>query len=75
MKAVLQRSSGMSEAIAEPLAGAFRESRETCSEAFDALYRRSFPRVYGYVATLLRDLTAAEESESDLARGRSARGG
>ena len=51
----------MSEAIAEPLAGAFRESRETRSEAFDALYRRSFPRVYGYVATLLRDRSAAEE--------------
>ena len=51
----------MSEAIAEPLAGAFRESRETKSEAFDALYRRSFPRVYGYVATLLRDRAAAEE--------------
>ena len=25
------------------------------------LYRRSFPRVYGYVATLLRDRSAAEE--------------
>jgi RNA polymerase sigma-70 factor, ECF subfamily len=61
MKVVLQRSSGMSEAIAEPLAGAFREGRETRSEAFDALYRRSFPRVYGYVATLLRDRSAAEE--------------
>ena len=51
----------MSDAIAEPVAGVFRESRETTSAAFDALYRRSFPRVYGYVATLLRDRSAAEE--------------
>ena len=61
MKLVLQRSSGMSEAIVEPVSGTFRESRETRSEAFDVLYRRSFPRVYGYVATLLRDRSAAEE--------------
>lgn len=61
MDPVPQRSKGMSEAIAEPVAGAFRESRETRSEAFDALYRRSFARVYGYVATLLRDRSAAEE--------------
>src|SRR5688500_13434571 len=61
MKLVLQRSSGMSEAVAEPIAGAIREGRETRSEAFDALYRRSFPRLYGYVATLLRDRSAAEE--------------
>jgi RNA polymerase sigma-70 factor (ECF subfamily) len=51
----------MSEALAEHVAGAFKTSRETPSEAFDALYRRSFPRVYGYVATLLRDRSAAEE--------------
>src|SRR5687768_16192309 len=61
MKAVLQRSSGMSEAIVDPVAGTFREGRETRAEAFDVLYRRSFPRVYGYVATLLRDRSAAEE--------------
>jgi RNA polymerase sigma-70 factor (ECF subfamily) len=28
---------------------------------FDALYRRTFPRVYAYVASLLRDRSAAEE--------------
>jgi len=31
------------------------------SESFDSLYRRTFPRVYAYVASLLRDRSAAEE--------------
>ena len=39
----------------------FERSAPTPSEAFEALYRRAFPRVYGYVATLLRDRGAAEE--------------
>jgi RNA polymerase sigma-70 factor, ECF subfamily len=30
-------------------------------EDFDALYRRAFPRVYAYAASLLRDRSAAEE--------------
>ena len=30
-------------------------------ETFEELYRRAFPRVYAYVATLLRDSSAAEE--------------
>jgi RNA polymerase sigma-70 factor (ECF subfamily) len=30
-------------------------------ESFEALYRRTFPRVYGYVASLLADRTAAED--------------
>ena len=51
----------MSEAIAEPLPGGFERTERAPSEAFEALYRRSFPRVYGYVATLLRDRAAAEE--------------
>lgn len=51
----------MSEAVAEPISGAFGASGATPSEAFEALYRSSFPRVYGYVATLLRDRSAAEE--------------
>jgi RNA polymerase sigma-70 factor, ECF subfamily len=51
----------MTEAVAEPVPGAFQGARETPSEAFEALYRRSFPRVYGYVATLLSDRSAAEE--------------
>src|SRR5688500_968256 len=51
----------MSEAVAEPVSGAFSASRENPSEAFESLYRRSFHRVYGYVATLLADRSAAEE--------------
>ena len=31
------------------------------AETFEDLYRRAFPRVYAYVATLLRDRAAAEE--------------
>ena len=34
---------------------------ESVAEDFDALYRRTFPRVYAYVASLLRDRSAAEE--------------
>src|SRR5918997_2289509 len=30
-------------------------------DTFEDLYRRTFPRVYAYVATLLRDSSAAEE--------------
>ncbi len=30
-------------------------------ETFEDLYRRAFPRVYAYVASLLRDTSAAEE--------------
>ena len=30
-------------------------------EDFEALYRRMFPRVYAYAASLLRDRSAAEE--------------
>jgi RNA polymerase sigma-70 factor (ECF subfamily) len=51
----------MTEAVAEPVPGTFSGAREVPSEAFEALYRRSFPRVYGYVATLLSDRSAAEE--------------
>ena len=51
----------MSEAVAERIPGTFERSGTSPSEAFEALYRRAFPRVYAYVATLLRDRTAAEE--------------
>jgi RNA polymerase sigma-70 factor, ECF subfamily len=47
----------MSEALlAEPAPTA-----TVSGETFEELYRRSFPRVYAYVATLLRDRSAAEE--------------
>ncbi len=48
----------MSEAIAArvpPLAG------EIPSETFESLYERTFPKVYAYVAALLRDRSAAED--------------
>ena len=51
----------MSGAVAEGISGTFERAAPTPSEAFEALYRRTFPRVYGYVATLLRDRVAAEE--------------
>ena len=52
MKRRLRRSKGMSEAalLAEPAPAV--PSRPT---PFEDLYRRTFPRVYAYVATLLRD--------------------
>ena len=47
----------MNEAVVEgvPLAGAAH------SEGFAELYERTFPRVYAYVASLLRDRSAAED--------------
>ena len=50
----------MNDAVAaEPLA-AFDQAADA-GASFEALYRRTFPRVYAYVATLLRDRSAAEE--------------
>ncbi len=49
----------MNEAIAErvpPLAG-----DTPTVETFEALYERTFPKVYAYVASLLRDRSAAED--------------
>jgi RNA polymerase sigma-70 factor, ECF subfamily len=47
----------MNEALVEavPLGGT------TATEGFAELYERTFPRVYGYVASLLRDRAAAED--------------
>src|SRR4051794_38100307 len=53
------RRSGVNEAIVEPIVGLPAE--RSAGEQFDALYRRTFPRVYAYVASLLRDRSAAEE--------------
>ena len=61
MKPREQRNDAMSEAIAEPVAVPVADAHETPPEAFEALYRRSFGRVYGYVATMLHDRSAAEE--------------
>jgi RNA polymerase sigma factor (sigma-70 family) len=59
MKAAGERSEGVNDAVAQPLpalAGA-----GDAAEGFEALYRRTFPKVYGYVASLLRDRAAAED--------------
>jgi len=54
-KGLSRRSSGVSEAVVEPIALVAPE------EGFESLYQRTFPRVYAYVASMLRDRSAAEE--------------
>jgi RNA polymerase sigma-70 factor, ECF subfamily len=54
----LPRSRGVNEAIAEPVPTAAATAE---TESFEALYRRTLPRVYAYVASLLRDRAAAED--------------
>jgi RNA polymerase sigma-70 factor (ECF subfamily) len=49
----------VNEAIVEPIVRLPAE--RSASEQFEALYERTFPRVYAYVASLLRDRSAAEE--------------
>ena len=53
-----RRSGDVNEAIAEraPVL-----SGDTPAETFTSLYERSFPKVYAYVASLLRDVAAAED--------------
>lgn len=53
------RSRGVSEAIVEPVAPV---AARTEADGFEALYRRAFPRVYAYVASLLGDRAAAEDT-------------
>jgi RNA polymerase sigma-70 factor, ECF subfamily len=45
----------VSEAVVEPIAVV------APGERFESLYRRTFPRVYAYVASMLHDRSAAEE--------------
>ena len=54
----LRRSGDVNEAIAERVPTV---AGETTAEAFTALYERTFPKVYAYVASLLRDVSAAED--------------
>jgi RNA polymerase sigma-70 factor, ECF subfamily len=54
---MLVRSRGVSEAVVEPLT----LMRGSQTEGFAELYERTFPRVYAYVASLLRDRAAAED--------------
>lgn len=59
MDPAVGRSSGVNEAIVEPVA---RVAPRVEAESFEALYRRTFPRVYAYVASLLGDRAAAEDT-------------
>ena len=54
------RSSDVNEALVEPVPLVATAP----SEAFAELYERTFPRVYAYVASLLRDKSAAEDVTS-----------
>jgi RNA polymerase sigma-70 factor, ECF subfamily len=49
----------VTQSVVEPLNPLVTEASP--AESFEALYRRSFPRVYGYVASLLHDRAAAED--------------
>jgi RNA polymerase sigma factor (sigma-70 family) len=58
-EAPLARSTSVNDALAHPIAGV--SGGATATESFEALYRRTAPRVYAYVASLLRDRAAAED--------------
>ena len=57
MNSPYRRNKGVNEALAERMPVA----TGTDTETFAALYERTFPRVYAYVASLLRDRSAAED--------------
>jgi RNA polymerase sigma factor (sigma-70 family) len=57
MKSAQRRRRGVNEAVAERMPVVTQTEQET----FAALYERTFPRVYAYVASLLRDRSAAED--------------
>jgi RNA polymerase sigma-70 factor (ECF subfamily) len=57
MKSSLRRNTGVSVATETAPSSAAAPA----IESFEELYRRTFPRVYAYVASLLRDRSAAEE--------------
>ena len=57
MKRPERRSTGVNEALAMPLPAA----EPLAASSFEALYRSSRDDVYAYVATLLRDRSAAED--------------
>jgi RNA polymerase sigma-70 factor (ECF subfamily) len=53
------RRTDVTEALAEPVFALAAD--RPAAEPFEALYQRTFPRVYAYVASMLRDRSAAEE--------------
>ena len=54
---ILGRSTSVNKAVAEPMPTVAASDAET----FALLYKRTFPRVYAYVASLVRDRAAAED--------------
>jgi RNA polymerase sigma-70 factor, ECF subfamily len=60
MNPLFARIEHVSESVIEPLQPLVREE-PAVGESFEALYKRTFPRVYGYVASMLRDRAAAED--------------
>src|SRR5256885_7709157 len=59
MKLGVRRNTGVNEAAVEQLPS-LADGANTV-ESFESLYRRTFPRVYAYAASLLHDRSAAEE--------------
>jgi RNA polymerase sigma-70 factor (ECF subfamily) len=59
MNRLVTRIKRVSESVVEPLPALVTDDQG--SETFEALYRRTFPRVYAYVASLLQDRAAAED--------------
>jgi RNA polymerase sigma-70 factor (ECF subfamily) len=57
----MNRTYGRSRYVNEALAERMPVATGTDTETFAALYERTFPRVYAYVASLRRDGSAAEE--------------
>jgi RNA polymerase sigma-70 factor (ECF subfamily) len=60
MNRPFRRIEHVSESVVEPLPPLVTQELPV-GESFEALYKRTFPRVYGYVASLLRDRVAAED--------------
>jgi RNA polymerase sigma-70 factor, ECF subfamily len=60
MNPTARRNRNVSETLAEAMPPP-AASAAKAGEPFEALYRRTFPRVYAYVASLLRDRAAAED--------------
>jgi RNA polymerase sigma factor (sigma-70 family) len=59
MDPLVARIKRVSESVVEPLPTLVQGAE--AGESFEALYRRCFARVYGYVASLLQDRSAAED--------------
>jgi RNA polymerase sigma-70 factor (ECF subfamily) len=59
MDGLVARIKRVSESVVEPLPALV--ANDGGSDTFEALYRRTFPRVYAYVASLLQDRAAAED--------------